>query len=71
MGREYNEETEKLEKLSEPTANLINMAKTTVESLFTIATCLILGPWSDRFGRKPVILMCLMGKINWLQLNIL
>lgn len=62
LGTLDNNEINKLEKLSEPEANIINMVKSTIESLFTIAACMFLGPWSDKFGRKPVLLLCLSGK---------
>ncbi|XP_072388485.1 probable peptidoglycan muropeptide transporter SLC46 isoform X1 [Diabrotica undecimpunctata] len=54
-------ETEALDKLVVPTADIITMVKTTVESLFPVFVCMVAGPWSDKHGRKPVLLMSLIG----------
>ncbi|KAJ8925662.1 hypothetical protein NQ315_009507 [Exocentrus adspersus] len=61
LGTVYNNETEKLEKLVEPYAAVVNMVRTTTESVFSVLLCLFIGPWSDRFGRKPVIIVSLIG----------
>lgn len=59
----YNNETEKLEKLVEPQAAVINMVRSTIESLFSVLLCLFIGPWSDRFGRKPLLIVNLIGAV--------
>uniref|UniRef100_A0A6P7FUV5 Uncharacterized protein LOC114331363 n=1 Tax=Diabrotica virgifera virgifera TaxID=50390 RepID=A0A6P7FUV5_DIAVI len=51
--------TEALDKLVVPTADIITMVKTSVESIFPVIVCLVAGPWSDKHGRKPVLLMSL------------
>nr|CAH7748371.1 unnamed protein product [Callosobruchus chinensis] len=37
------------------------MVKGTVGSIFSVILCIFIGPWSDRFGRKPVLVMNLIG----------
>ncbi|KAJ8931992.1 hypothetical protein NQ314_015038 [Rhamnusium bicolor] len=61
LGNTYNNETEELEKLVEPHAAVINMVRTTTESVFAVLLCLFIGPWSDKFGRKPVLIVSLLG----------
>ncbi|XP_056639058.1 proton-coupled folate transporter-like isoform X1 [Diorhabda sublineata] len=61
LGNHVNQDTEHLEKLVEPTADIIIMIKSLVESLFPIFVCMFAGPWSDKHGRKPILLMTLIG----------
>ncbi|XP_018576193.1 proton-coupled folate transporter isoform X2 [Anoplophora glabripennis] len=61
LGTVYNNDTEKLEKLVEPDAAVVNMVRSTIESLFSVLLCFFVGPWSDKFGRKPVIILNLIG----------
>lgn len=63
LGTVYNNETEKLEKLVEPEAAVTNMVRSTIESLFSVLLCLFIGPWSDRFGRKPLLIVNLIGTV--------
>ncbi|CAH1961524.1 unnamed protein product [Acanthoscelides obtectus] len=37
------------------------MVKGTIGSIFSVIICIFIGPWSDRFGRKPVIVANLIG----------
>nr|CAI5841121.1 unnamed protein product [Callosobruchus analis] len=48
LGNVDNNVTEHLEKLVEPEANIINMVKNTVGSIFSVILCIFIGPWSDR-----------------------
>ncbi|VEN61032.1 unnamed protein product [Callosobruchus maculatus] len=48
-------------RLVEPEANIISMVKGTVGSIFSVILCIFIGPWSDRFGRKPVLVVNLIG----------
>lgn len=61
LGTVYNNDTEKLEKLVEPEAAVINMVRSTIESLLSVLLCLFIGPWSDKFGRKPFLILNLIG----------
>ncbi|CAH1961523.1 unnamed protein product [Acanthoscelides obtectus] len=61
LGNVDNNITEHLEKLVEPEANIIGMVKGTIGSIFSVIICIFIGPWSDRFGRKPVIVANLIG----------
>ncbi|KAJ8955901.1 hypothetical protein NQ318_005449 [Aromia moschata] len=61
LGNVDTNETEKLEKLVEPEAATISMVGSTIGSVYTVILCLFIGPWSDRFGRKPVLILNLIG----------
>lgn len=54
-------QTAKLEELVEPKAAVINMTRSFTENCITALFCLFVGPWSDKFGRKPLILSPLLG----------
>lgn len=55
-------ETEVIEKLVQPYAARFFMAKTIIESLLPALASLFIGPWSDKFGRKPVIVTTFVGE---------
>ncbi len=55
-------ETAAIEKLVQPYAAKFFMAKTIVESLLPALVSLFIGPWSDKFGRKPVIVTTFVGE---------
>ncbi|CAH1110898.1 unnamed protein product [Psylliodes chrysocephalus] len=61
LGTETNNVTKNLEKLVEPTADVINMVRTVLNSLVPIFICMMAGPWSDKHGRKPFLLITLIG----------
>lgn len=46
----------------QPQASLILTSKSFIESIFPSFLSLFLGPWSDKYGRKPVILSGYIGK---------
>ncbi|XP_046615096.1 tetracycline resistance protein, class D-like isoform X1 [Neodiprion virginianus] len=50
-----------LEAEAEPLASMIVMVKTLIESILSAVLSLFLGPWSDRGGRKPLLLGGLTG----------
>ncbi|KAG4079764.1 hypothetical protein HA402_014895 [Bradysia odoriphaga] len=54
-------ETEAIESIVQPYAAKFFMAKTIVESLFPALASMFIGPWSDKFGRKPVIMTTFIG----------
>ena len=53
--------TADLEKAVEPYAAVVNMVHSLTESFVPAITCLFIGPWSDRFGRKPVLTIPVIG----------
>ncbi|XP_030750654.1 tetracycline resistance protein, class C-like isoform X2 [Sitophilus oryzae] len=61
LGNVYNATTEALEKIVQPKADVIMMTKTSIDSVFGAILCLFVGSWSDRFGRKPVIVANFIG----------
>ncbi|CAH1116536.1 unnamed protein product [Phaedon cochleariae] len=63
LGNVDNNITEHLEKLVQPEANIIGTIKSTSESVFSIIITMSLGPWSDRFGRKPIMVLSLLGTL--------
>lgn len=50
-----------IETIVQPYAANILVAKQLIESIVPGVLSLFLGPWSDRFGRKPVIMSSLFG----------
>ncbi|KAH1006695.1 hypothetical protein HUJ05_007403 [Dendroctonus ponderosae] len=47
--------TRKLEQLVQPHADIIIMTKTLIDQITAAILCLFVGPWSDTFGRKPIL----------------
>ncbi|XP_072761728.1 probable peptidoglycan muropeptide transporter SLC46 isoform X2 [Anoplolepis gracilipes] len=56
-----SEEALKINTKVQPHASLILMSKSFIESIFPSLLSLFLGPWSDKYGRKPVILSGYIG----------
>ncbi|XP_050453837.1 tetracycline resistance protein, class B-like isoform X3 [Cataglyphis hispanica] len=63
-----SEEALRINTKVQPQASLILMSKSFIESLFPSVLSLFLGPWSDKYGRKPVILSGYIGGISVLML---
>ncbi|XP_066138566.1 probable peptidoglycan muropeptide transporter SLC46 isoform X2 [Euwallacea fornicatus] len=61
LGNSADPKIKALEKLVQPKADIISMVKSLVDGLSSAILCLFVGPWSDRFGRKPVIVINLIG----------
>lgn len=51
-----------LEKKVQPTASIILMTKQIVGYILPILLSFILGPWSNKHGRKPILLSSFFGK---------
>lgn len=58
------EKTAELEKLVQPYANIVNMTQNVLDSVIASFVCAFFGPWSDKHGRKPLFLTCLIGKLQ-------
>lgn len=56
------EEVIELEKSVQPTANLIAMNYQLLNAIVSTVLCLFLGPWSDKHGRRPVMLFTNCGR---------
>lgn len=56
-----SEEALRINTKVQPQASLILMSKSFIESIFPSFLSLFLGPWSDKYGRKPVILSGYIG----------
>lgn len=63
LGKVENETTASLERKVQPTFNYINMVSTVMNSLVPLVFCMYVGTWSDKFGRKPFMLLSLIGKL--------
>ncbi|XP_066259179.1 probable peptidoglycan muropeptide transporter SLC46 [Euwallacea similis] len=61
LGFVVNNFTKHLEELAEPTATNITLVKTIIDSIFGSILGLFIAPWSDRFGRKPAIVVGFIG----------
>lgn len=55
-------ETQLIEKVVQPYAAKIFMARTIIESLIPAFASMFIGPWSDKFGRRPVIISTYVGE---------
>lgn len=51
-----SEEALRINSMVQPYATLIMMGKSFLESISPSFLSLFLGPWSDKYGRKPVML---------------
>lgn len=51
-----------LEKAVQPTANLLGMTYQLLNAIVSTILCLFIGPWSDKHGRRPVMLFTNCGK---------
>uniref|UniRef100_A0A6P7GU06 Proton-coupled folate transporter-like n=1 Tax=Diabrotica virgifera virgifera TaxID=50390 RepID=A0A6P7GU06_DIAVI len=62
LGNTNNETiTENLEEEVQPYANTIMMVRTATEQSFNLLLCMLVGPWSDKIGRKLFIITSLGG----------
>lgn len=73
LGTENNSDTAKaLETAVQPYVTDLLMAKAGVETVIPAFLSLFIGPWSDKFGRKPIIVASLTGfAITYLVIFIL
>lgn len=55
--------TKALEEKVQPYANVIAMTNAIIAQVIPALICLFVGPWSDKNGRKPVMLLVLTGTI--------
>lgn len=56
-----DEELQDIEQTVEAYAANILMCRSLIEAIMPAIICLFLGPWSDKFGRKPVMLLVSAG----------
>lgn len=55
------EATAALEKKVQPYANVIGMTKSILDAIIGCVACVFVGAWSDKYGRRPVLLCSLAG----------
>lgn len=53
--------TQELETLVQPYANTFLMTQNLVGVFLPAMFCLFIGPWSDKHGRKPVLIAAYAG----------
>ncbi|CAH1280206.1 unnamed protein product [Diabrotica balteata] len=61
LGNKDNNVTHHYEKMVQPYADVVLMVKNLLDLLLPTFICLIAGSWSDKHGRKPVLLVTLGG----------
>ncbi|XP_030747837.1 proton-coupled folate transporter-like [Sitophilus oryzae] len=71
LGMVSNNITEYLEKKVEPYSDYISLVKNIMDSVLGSILCLFIAPWSDKFGRKPILVIGLLGGVLSLGLHIL
>ncbi|GJQ82695.1 hypothetical protein Trydic_g19707 [Trypoxylus dichotomus] len=52
-----------IEKQVQPYANIIMMTQSILTQIVPCILCLFIGPWSDKNGRKPIMLFTIIGFI--------
>ena len=62
-----SEEAMKIEKLVQPHTGLLLVLKSCIEIIFPTILSLFLGPWSDKNGRKPLLLFPFTGIYKYLR----
>ncbi|KAF5308140.1 hypothetical protein FQR65_LT06319 [Abscondita terminalis] len=55
------EKTHKLEQEVQPHAAILTTTKSLIEIFITATLCFFLGSWSDKYGRRPVMILTLTG----------
>ncbi|XP_057320085.1 proton-coupled folate transporter-like [Microplitis mediator] len=50
-------EAKELDKIVQPHASYIIMCKSLIEGIFPALLVLFVGPWSDKYGRKPLLVV--------------
>lgn len=55
---------EPLDKLVEPYVAQVGMYKLIFESLVPTVIAFFIGPWSDTYGRRPLMILPLIGEIT-------
>lgn len=58
----HDNATTKLEEIVQPYVTVLAMTKRLIETCITALLCFFIGPWSDKYGRRPVLLATLTGK---------
>ncbi|XP_028148003.1 proton-coupled folate transporter isoform X2 [Diabrotica virgifera virgifera] len=61
LGNKDNNVTHHYEKIVQPYADVVLMVKSLFDLLLPMFICLMAGSWSDKHGRKPVLLVTLGG----------
>ena len=62
LGVDYtSNSTKDLEDKVQPHAAQIFTTISAIEAIFAPSVCFFLGPWSDKYGRKPILLLTLGG----------
>ncbi|XP_072387197.1 probable peptidoglycan muropeptide transporter SLC46 isoform X1 [Diabrotica undecimpunctata] len=61
LGNKDNNVTHHYEKIVQPYADVVLMVKSLLDLLLPTFICLMAGSWSDKHGRKPVLLVTLGG----------
>lgn len=61
LGFKFDNETIALEKIVQPHAAIIGTTKSMLETIVPACLCFFIGSWSDKYGRRPVMLTSLGG----------
>ncbi|XP_077266031.1 putative peptidoglycan muropeptide transporter SLC46 isoform X1 [Temnothorax americanus] len=67
-----SQEALRINSMVQPYASLIVMGKSFMDSISPSILSLFLGPWSDKYGRKPVLLLGYIStSLNYLLLSVM
>lgn len=57
-----SDEAINIQELVQPHSGVILMLQECITKIFPTFMSFYIGPWSDKYGRKPVLLISLIGK---------
>lgn len=60
--KDATDATAELEKKVQPYANVIGMTSGILDAVICSVVCVFLSSWSDKYGRRPILLISLAGK---------
>lgn len=60
--KDANESTANLEKKVQPYANVFGTTRAIMDAVIGCVVCIFLGSWSDKYGRRPILLSSIAGK---------
>lgn len=58
-----SQEAKNVQRSVQPHASDILLCKTLIEGILPAILSLFLGPWSDKYGRKPILIAAFTGEL--------
>lgn len=61
--KHYNIDAAKIAKLVQPHTSLVFTLQSCILTIFPTILSVFLGPWSDKYGRKPLLIYPFIGMV--------